>query len=80
MLADQLRDVRRDGLVSRTEHPGGAKHVEYALTPLGERLTPAILAFATWAEVFGADRLACAEAALDDRDAPRRGQPGRIGP
>jgi len=49
MLTLTLRNLERDGLVSRTAYAEVPPRVEYALTPLGERLLPPVIAMATWA-------------------------------
>jgi DNA-binding HxlR family transcriptional regulator len=38
MLAQQLRELERDGFVARTIYPEVPPRVEYALTPTGESL------------------------------------------
>src|SRR5512147_8006 len=38
MLAQQLRDLERDGIVQRTVHPQVPPKVEYALTDIGQKL------------------------------------------
>jgi DNA-binding HxlR family transcriptional regulator len=50
MLTQTLRTLERDGLVSRTLTPGVPVRVDYALTPLGESLMPAVNAIKAWAE------------------------------
>lgn len=50
VFTQQLRDLQRDGLVSRTVNEGPPLQVEYALTKLGESLEPVILAMHAWAE------------------------------
>jgi DNA-binding HxlR family transcriptional regulator len=50
MLTQTLRALERDGLVSRTMTPGVPVRVDYALTPLGGSLMPAVNAIKTWAE------------------------------
>ncbi|MBX3100623.1 MAG: helix-turn-helix transcriptional regulator [Salinibacterium sp.] len=49
MLTLTLRHLERDGLVSRTAYAEVPPRVEYALTPLGERLLPPVLELAKWA-------------------------------
>ena len=49
MLTLTLRQLERDGLVSRTVFGEVPPRVEYALTPLGETIVPPIVALATWA-------------------------------
>jgi DNA-binding HxlR family transcriptional regulator len=49
MLAQQLRDLERDGIVQRTVHPQVPPKVEYALTDIGQKLCPALDALLEWA-------------------------------
>ena len=49
MLTLTLRHLERDGLVSRTAYAEVPPRVEYALTPLGRRLLPPVVALAKWA-------------------------------
>ncbi|MEQ8346015.1 MAG: helix-turn-helix domain-containing protein [Sneathiellaceae bacterium] len=46
VLSTRLRDLERRGVVTRTVMPTSPPSVEYALTPLGEELMPAIAAIA----------------------------------
>lgn len=48
MLAQQLRQLERDGLVHRTVHQQVPPKVEYSLTPWGQSLCPALDALLTW--------------------------------
>jgi DNA-binding HxlR family transcriptional regulator len=50
VLAERLRDLERNGIISRTVHPTVPPMVEYALTPLGETLIEPVDAIAHWAE------------------------------
>jgi DNA-binding HxlR family transcriptional regulator len=50
MLTQTLRTLERDGLVARTVTPSVPVRVDYALTPLGESLMPAVTAIKVWAE------------------------------
>jgi DNA-binding HxlR family transcriptional regulator len=50
VLSQTLKNLERDGLVSRTVYASVPVTVEYALTPLGRRLTEAVAALAHWAE------------------------------
>jgi DNA-binding HxlR family transcriptional regulator len=50
MLAQQLRQLERDGLVHRTVYPEVPPRVEYALTPWGQSLCPVLDALLTWAD------------------------------
>jgi DNA-binding HxlR family transcriptional regulator len=49
MLTLTLKDLERDGLVTRTVHPTVPPRVEYDLTPLGRTLLEPITALADWA-------------------------------
>jgi DNA-binding HxlR family transcriptional regulator len=49
MLTLTLRQLERDGLVTRTVHPSVPPRVEYALTPLSATLLSSITALADWA-------------------------------
>ena len=50
MLTQTLKNLEADGLVTRTVFPTVPVTVEYALTPLGESLAPALDALRRWAE------------------------------
>ncbi|CAD7023589.1 transcriptional regulator [Pseudorhizobium endolithicum] len=50
MLTKTLRDMERDGLVSRTVHPVIPPHVDYSLTDLGHSLGEAFCGVWLWAE------------------------------
>ena len=50
VLAAQLRELQRDGIVDRAESPGFPLHVEYSLTEVGHRLNDALDPVATWGE------------------------------
>lgn len=49
MLTHTLRQLERDGLISRTVYPSVPLRVEYALTPLGQTLLEPLAALAQWA-------------------------------
>ncbi|MFF0465743.1 winged helix-turn-helix transcriptional regulator [Streptomyces mexicanus] len=49
MLTHTLRQLRRDGLVTRTAYPEVPPRVEYALTDLGATLLDAVTALIDWA-------------------------------
>jgi DNA-binding HxlR family transcriptional regulator len=49
MLTLTLRNLERDGLVSRTVTPSIPPRVDYALTELGLSLVPALHALEVWA-------------------------------
>jgi DNA-binding HxlR family transcriptional regulator len=49
MLSLNLRQLQRDGLISRTSYPEVPPRVEYELTDLGCSLLTPVLALARWA-------------------------------
>jgi DNA-binding HxlR family transcriptional regulator len=49
MLIQQLRDLERDGIVSRTLYPQVPPKVEYELTQWGKAMCPALDALLEWA-------------------------------
>jgi DNA-binding HxlR family transcriptional regulator len=48
MLTLHLRELERDGLITRTVYARVPPHVEYALTPAARRLLPLLEAFGAW--------------------------------
>lgn len=48
MLAQQLRELERDGLLNRTVYPVVPPKTEYALTPLGKTLIPVLDSLCDW--------------------------------
>lgn len=56
MLAEQLRELERDGLVSRTAYEGFLLRVDYALTPLGKQLNDLLDPLAQWGHEYLAAR------------------------
>ncbi|MEV4167855.1 helix-turn-helix domain-containing protein [Nonomuraea sp. NPDC049709] len=66
MLSVTLRQLERDGLVTRTVHPVVPPRVDYALTPLGRTLHQTIKSLVTWTEEHQAE-IAEARAAYDAR-------------
>jgi DNA-binding HxlR family transcriptional regulator len=50
MLTQTLRNLERDGLVTRSVTPTVPVRVDYELTPLGESLLPVVAATKAWAE------------------------------
>ncbi len=71
MLAHTLRQLERDGLVSRTVHATVPPRVDYELTPLGETLHETVSALVTWTEGHRAE-IATARNAYDVRVAQER--------
>jgi DNA-binding HxlR family transcriptional regulator len=55
MLTLTLRQLERDGLVSRTVHPTVPPRVDYALTALGRSVLEPVAALIRWAEEHGPD-------------------------
>src|SRR5215208_1398210 len=70
VLTQQLRELEQEDLVVRTAHHQGPRHVEYALTPRGQALRPAIDALTEWA------RVECRRGTPDH--APAQPQPQRL--
>lgn len=64
MLTQSLRDLERDGLISRQVFPTKPPSVEYRLTPLGESLLEPLGALIDWAAA-SAGQIALARAAYD---------------
>ena len=50
MLTQTLRQMERDGLLTRPVHPVVPPRVDYALTPLGNSLSAAFCGVWVWAE------------------------------
>ena len=55
MLSQTLKQMERDGLITRTVFPTMPVSVEYAITPLGLTLTSTIDALRVWAEAHIAE-------------------------
>ena len=64
MLTLTLRNLERDGLVSRTVTPSIPPRVDYALTELGQSLQTPICGRATWA-IDHVDDIHAAQARFD---------------
>ncbi len=64
MLTLTLRNMERDGLVTRTVTPSIPPRVDYALTDIGESLAEPVKALGEWA-FRNLDRIAVAQAAYD---------------
>ncbi|MGI3168650.1 winged helix-turn-helix transcriptional regulator [Pseudooceanicola sp. C21-150M6] len=77
MLSQTLRELERDGLLTRTVHPEVPPRVEYELTPLGEELGRLMRTICSWAEAHVPDIL---EARIANGVAVDQClQPGRLG-
>ena len=66
MLAQTLRELERDGLISRTSFPVVPPHVVYALTPLGRECAVHVGALLGWIETHVRD-VRSAHRAYDER-------------
>lgn len=74
MLTLTLRNLERDGLVTRTVYPEIPPRVEYALTDLGRTLTDPLDALWNWAAAHQ-DEVKQARAAYDARQAASAAPP-----
>lgn len=52
VLTQQLRDLERAGLITRTVHPVVPPRVDYAITDLGRTAIPAIEALRGWGSLY----------------------------
>ena len=52
MLAQQLRELEKDGLIKRTVYPVVPPKTEYNLTEFGESLSPILNAMCNWGESY----------------------------
>jgi DNA-binding HxlR family transcriptional regulator len=66
MLTLTLRNLERDGLLTRTVHPTVPPKVEYALTPIAVELHASLLSLTGWAERHRAT-ITAARRAYDER-------------
>jgi DNA-binding HxlR family transcriptional regulator len=51
MLTQHLRELERDGLITRTTFEDAPQRVEYALTTLGQSLEPVLAQLGAWGEM-----------------------------
>ena len=77
MLTLTLRNLERDGLVTRTVYAEIPPRVEYSLTELGRSLEGPINALWDWSAENGAS-MAEARAIYDARNAPEETEPPRL--
>ncbi|WP_433340156.1 winged helix-turn-helix transcriptional regulator [Streptomyces sp. CA-253872] len=68
VLAETLRAMERDGLVTRTAYEENPPHVSYALTPLGRSLLPLVAHVREWTLAHLRD-LDAARSAYDGNEA-----------
>ena len=52
VLTDSLRAMEDDGIITRTVYPEIPPKVEYALSPLGESMSPILDAMAQWGRTY----------------------------
>jgi DNA-binding HxlR family transcriptional regulator len=72
MLTKTLRQLERDGLVTRRVHPVIPPHVDYTLTSMGRDLGEAVCGMWTWVEA-NADTVSASRLAFEAREAQERG-------
>ncbi|TAI63760.1 transcriptional regulator [Bradyrhizobium sp. Leo170] len=70
MLTQTLRDLERDGMITRRVFPTKPPSVEYGLTELGESLLEPLAQLVTWAEK-SQPKIATARSAFDAAEASR---------
>lgn len=56
MLAQQLRELERDGLIHRMVYPVVPPKTEYSLTDFGKSLTPILDELCSWGEQYLEER------------------------
>lgn len=52
MLTQQLRELERHGLITRTVHPVVPPHVDYDITPVGRTALPVIELLREWGTAY----------------------------
>jgi DNA-binding HxlR family transcriptional regulator len=62
MLAQSLRDLERDGLVVRRQHPTVPPRVDYTLTPAGMEVAERVTSLISWLQDHVKDLVASQEA------------------
>jgi DNA-binding HxlR family transcriptional regulator len=77
MLTLTLRNLERDGLVTRTVYPEIPPRVEYALTELGRTLTEPLNTLWIWADAHQHE-VKSAREAYDARNAPEAAAPAPL--
>jgi len=55
VLIQQLRELERDGIISRTDHHEIPPRVDYAITPFGRTLAMALVPLCQWGEAYRAE-------------------------
>jgi len=69
VLTQRLRQLERDGLVTRTHHAEIPPRVEYEITDLGRSLSPVFASLVTWSGQH-LESVGMARAAYDASDRP----------
>jgi DNA-binding HxlR family transcriptional regulator len=77
MLTKTLRQLERDGLVSREVHPVIPPRVDYQLTPLGRSLLDTICGFWDWVGRHMTE-MEMARRAFDLRESSGASEPARV--
>jgi len=77
MLTLTLRNLERDGLITRTVFPTIPPRVDYALTPLGRSLLEPVNALADWA-LKNAPKIETARAKFDGISTKKAGAAGAL--
>jgi DNA-binding HxlR family transcriptional regulator len=67
MLAQTLRDLERDGLVTRRQYPTVPPRVDYTLTPAGAEVAARLVSLMSWIEA----NVAVVQAANERHDGAR---------
>ncbi len=71
MLTLTLKNLERDGMVTRTVFPTIPPRVDYELTPLGHSLSAPVISLGTWAQTHSAE-IDTARAKFDRRAGDKR--------
>ncbi|WP_424187129.1 winged helix-turn-helix transcriptional regulator [Actinokineospora sp. G85] len=66
MLTQTLRNLERDGFVTRTVYPTTPPTVEYAMTPMGAEVSAYLIALSAWSQA-NFSRIRTARTAYDSR-------------
>jgi DNA-binding HxlR family transcriptional regulator len=79
MLAQTLKRLETDGLISRTVYPTIPPRVDYALTPVGQSFMVPLEGLIAWAETHSARIMASRSASEAGRGGSSMEMPQRIG-
>lgn len=74
VLTQRLRQLERDGLLTRTYHPEIPPRVEYEITELGRSLSPVFQALVTWSDKH-LDQVDAARRTYDSTEQPDPARP-----